>query len=81
MKCIVKDCQNQGHQGEFIGILCSPCHKYITKGEGKYSQAYRNAQRTWAGLTRQEFREATDGLEDLEDCWIALEAKLRSKNI
>ena len=34
----------------------------------------------WQGLTRQEFLDATKGLEDLEDCWMAIEAALRSKN-
>jgi hypothetical protein len=42
MKCIVKDCQNEHGQGIFFGLLCSPCHAYITKGEGKHSQMYRN---------------------------------------
>lgn len=34
----------------------------------------------WQGLTHKEFREVTEGLEDLEDCWIAIEAKLKEKN-
>jgi hypothetical protein len=38
------------------------------------------AQRTWVGLTKKEFEEAVYRLEDLEDCWVAIEAKLRSKN-
>ena len=38
------------------------------------------AQRTWVGLTKQEFNECVDGLEDLEDCWTAIEAKLKEKN-
>ena len=37
-------------------------------------------QRTLVGLTKKEFQEAVEGLEDLEDCWVAIEAKLRSKN-
>lgn len=37
-------------------------------------------KRKWAGLTREEFEEATKGLEDLEDCWVAIEAKLKEKN-
>jgi len=36
--------------------------------------------RQWQGLTRQEFLDATQGLEDLEDCWMAIEAKLKEKN-
>tara|TARA_R110000868_G_scaffold383668_1_gene650941 strand:- start:1354 stop:1746 length:393 start_codon:yes stop_codon:yes gene_type:complete len=38
------------------------------------------AQRQWVGLTRREFEEATSGLEDLEDCWMAIEAKLKERN-
>jgi UDP-N-acetylenolpyruvoylglucosamine reductase len=34
----------------------------------------------WAGLTRAEFEQAVDGLEDLEDCWTVIEAKLKEKN-
>ena len=37
-------------------------------------------QREWVGLTKQEFIKATEGLEDLEDCWMAIEAKLKEKN-
>jgi hypothetical protein len=32
------------------------------------------------GLTQAEFEETVDGLEDLEDCWQAIEAKLKEKN-
>jgi hypothetical protein len=37
-------------------------------------------QREWQDLTKQEFIDVTDGLEDLEDCWIQLQAKLKEKN-
>ena len=37
-------------------------------------------KREWVGLTDEEFNKATDGLEDLEDCWKAIEAKLKEKN-
>jgi dynactin complex subunit len=37
-------------------------------------------QRTFVGLTKKEFQEAVEGLEDLEDCWVAIESALRSKN-
>jgi hypothetical protein len=37
-------------------------------------------KREWVGLTKTEFEEAVDGLEDLEDCWQAIEAKLKEKN-
>lgn len=54
MKCIVKDCKNHEHEGQFIGSLCSPCHTYITKGDGTHSQAYRNSKREWQGLTDEQ---------------------------
>ena len=44
MKCIVKGCKNHSDQGHFVGELCWPCHEYISRGEGRYSQAYRNCQ-------------------------------------
>jgi hypothetical protein len=37
-------------------------------------------KREWVGLTRREFDIATLNLEDLEDCYIAIEAKLKEKN-
>lgn len=36
--------------------------------------------RPWQGLAKLEFQNAVDGLEDLEDCWIAIESALREKN-
>lgn len=48
MKCIVLDCENHSHQGLFAGALCMPCYIYISSGDGKYSQAYRNAMNTKA---------------------------------
>ena len=43
-KCAVKDCENHTHQGKFIGLLCAPCHCFISGGGGLYSQAYRNSR-------------------------------------
>ena len=37
-------------------------------------------KREWVGLTKKQFQETVHGLEDLEDCWIAIEAKLKEKN-
>ena len=36
--------------------------------------------REWVGLTRRELDIATLGLEDLSDCYKAIEAKLKEKN-
>jgi hypothetical protein len=85
--CIVKDCENHKHQGRFVGDICSPCHAFITRNEGKYSQAYRNAQREWQGLTDEEIGMLTvfDGLHHIEVPLLAnfirvIEAKLKEKN-
>ncbi len=83
-KCIVRDCENHKHQGRFVGDLCSPCHAFITRNEGKYSQAYRNAQREWQGLTDEEVMSLLPGAVRLPPGWVdtvrAIEAKLREKN-
>ena len=42
--------------------------------------AEHNKNKEWVGLTKTEFEEAVDDKEDLEDCWQAIEAKLREKN-
>ena len=43
-KCIVMNCVNHADEGEFVGDLCSPCHKFVTSGRGVHSQAYRNSR-------------------------------------
>jgi len=50
-----------------------PCHDI---GD----EAVEVVKREWVGLTKAEFEEAVEGLEDLEDCWMAIEARLREKN-
>lgn len=45
-----------------------------------FNDACKPSQRQWVGLTSQELNEVTNGLEDLEDCYIAIEAKLKEKN-
>ena len=44
-KCIVGNCENTSDLGTFVGDLCAPCHEFVTRGEGRYSQAYRNSLR------------------------------------
>jgi seryl-tRNA(Sec) selenium transferase len=80
--CIVKDCENHKHQGRFVGDLCSPCHAFITRNEGKYSQAYRNAQREWQELTDEELRDIFDSCQTEDRGYVAamVEAKLKEKN-
>jgi hypothetical protein len=41
---------------------------------------HERESRQWVGLTSDEFEQAVDGLEDLEDCWVQIEAKLKEKN-
>ena len=43
MKCAVKNCENHFGEGKFVGLLCYPCHEFITGEGGVYSQAYRNS--------------------------------------
>ena len=43
-------------------------------------QATLQTSKPWVGLTAAEFRKVVDGLEDLEDCWVALEHALKEKN-
>ena len=62
------------------------CHKDHDKGCGCYiwkcllCEVERLSKREWVGLTDEEFEQAVDGLEDLRDCWIQIEAKLKEKN-
>ena len=87
MKCIVKDCSNHMYEGRFVGVLCTPCYAFITTGEGTYSQAYRNSQREWVGLTDEEI----GGCDSVVDPFAlikagklvfarAIEARLKEKN-
>jgi hypothetical protein len=86
MKCIVKNCINQTHEGQFVGDLCAPCHKFVTTTDEIHSQAYRNAQRQWVGLTDEEAKKAfaehnCDISKDLAGILArAIEAKLKEKN-
>ena len=43
-------------------------------------QAGKELKKEWVGLTRRELDIATLGLEDLGDCYKAIEAKLKEKN-
>ena len=44
-KCITANCENTSDLGTFVGDLCAPCHVFITSGNGRDSQAYRNSLR------------------------------------
>jgi hypothetical protein len=83
LKCVVKDCANHTHQGRFVGLLCAPCHSFVSGGDGGgYSQVARNTQREWVGLTDEELHDLQ--IEHLDDPWAnfkAIEAKLKEKNV
>ena len=42
-RCIVWSCTNKTSEGKFVGDLCYPCHQFITRLDGRHSQAYRNS--------------------------------------
>lgn len=60
--CVVLGCENWSDRGVFIGDLCSPCHSFIAKGEGQFSQAYRNSLQIMAHkfVMRMEYTLVTD---------------------
>ena len=63
-------------------VYCG-CGDEIVAGDGARCGtcvAVKYKEKEWAGLTKTEFNEVTHNLEDLEDCWIAIEAKLKEKN-
>lgn len=64
-KCVVKDCGNHTNEGLFVGLLCSPCHAFISGDGGLYSQAYRNS-RVMIDIAIQMEREACAALCDAE---------------
>jgi hypothetical protein len=80
-KCAVKDCMNHTHQGRFVGLLCAPCHSYVSGGDGGgYSQVARNTQREWVGLTDDERMALFATADNLFAYAKDIEAKLKEKN-
>lgn len=45
VRCVVMGCQNHRDEGEFVGNMCVPCHRFVVEGVDVActSQAYRNA--------------------------------------
>lgn len=39
MKCSVKGCANESHQGVFVGDVCKPCHTMIVTGKAVPTKA------------------------------------------
>jgi hypothetical protein len=52
----------------------------VERGWEQYPLYTSPPQRTWVGLTPEQFQKCVDGLEDLEDCWKAIETELKQKN-
>ena len=57
MKCLVKDCTNQSHEGHFISNLCYPCYQYITEGSGN-SVLHRDAEEAVMFHYKRGFQDA-----------------------
>ncbi len=80
-KCVVKDCANHTHQGMFVGLLCAPCHSFVSGGDGGgYSQVARNTQREWIGLTDEDKTEILLSGATEDHIYSLIEAKLKEKN-
>ena len=82
MKTVIEMAIEVGISDLTIGLYQQELERFaeLVRADERARMAEQPAQRTWVGLTKQEFNECVDGLEDLEDCWTAIEAKLRSKN-
>jgi hypothetical protein len=62
----------------FDSVNCGTIYK--TAGEDRVPLYLAPPKKQWVGLTKEEFEQVVDGLEDLEDCWVQIEAKLKEKN-
>ena len=59
MKCLVKDCTNQSHEGHFINNLCYSCYQYITTGSGN-SVLHRDAEEAAMFHYKRGFQDAKE---------------------
>lgn len=66
-KCCVHNCTNTTDQGQFVGDVCVPCHKFITLGTGTHSQAYRNGANLFVKTMNMDITDAVDDLKKLLD--------------
>jgi hypothetical protein len=80
----------QAEQEDLLRFTASPYGLINTQGfepdwanfqEGRKVGMAEALERAWVDLTRQQFLDVTDDLEDLEDCWIQIQAKLKEVNI
>lgn len=77
MKCIVKNCKNHTHQGQFVGDMCLPCYQFITTGQGRYSQVYRNA----AVLESEECAKIADRYVGCEQISASIRARVNKHEL
>jgi hypothetical protein len=68
IKCAVKDCENYSNEGQFAGLLCLPCHRFIAGDGGLYSQAFRNSSDMIKQAVEAE-REACAKVCEPQDKW------------
>jgi hypothetical protein len=71
--------RNASHSADRYVCECEgwePVDKAYTKNDTTAGVLHKE----WVGLTKEEFEQAVNGLEDLEDCWVQIEAKLKEKN-
>jgi len=76
-KCIVKNCKNHTHQGQFVGDMCLPCYQFITTGQGRYSQVYRNA----AVLESEECAKIADRYVGCEQISASIRARVNKHEL
>lgn len=67
MKCAVYNCENHAHEGQFVGLLCSPCHTFISGPftKGGYSQASRNVKAALEAVLEKLEDELEDARQSL----------------
>ena len=66
MKCLVKDCTNQRHEGRFINNLCYPCYQYITTGSGN-SVLHKEAEKAAMFHYKQGYKDGQAAVKQMED--------------
>ena len=68
IKCAVKDCENHSNEGQFVGLLCLPCHTFIAGDGGLYSQAFRNSSDMIKQAVEAEREACAKIVYGLSDC-------------
>jgi hypothetical protein len=67
IKCAVKDCENHSNEGQFVGLLCLPCHRFIAGDGGLYSQAFRNS----SDMIKQAVEAEREACAKIAEAWDA----------